>query len=478
MSATRHPRLHDPAISRMLADSRLAPFWLDRPEVPRPEPGAPLRGRSAADLVVVGAGLTGLWAAHQALDDDPGLDVLVLDAAGPGDGASGRNGGFCDASVTHGIANGMDKWPGEYATLHRLGRANLAGLLADLERLGVDACWEAVGELDVATAPWQLEGVLSHVEALRRHGEDVEVLDRRAVRAEVDSPTFVGGVWRRSNVGLVDPGRLVFGLRAALLARGGRIADHTNLEAVRPDGAAAVELEGPGVLVRARRALLATNAFPGLVPPVRRAVVPVYDHVLVTEPLTEEQLRSVGWRHRQGIGDAANQFHYFRLTPDNRVLWGGYDAIYHWRGRMGPAVEASEPTERMLAAQLLDCFPQLEGIRISHRWGGPIATTTRFALTVGHRWDRRVAWSVGYTGLGVGATRFGARVALDLLAGEDNERTRLSMVRRRPIPWPPEPVRWAGITLTRRAIADADAHDGRRGPWLRLLDRLGVGFDS
>jgi glycine/D-amino acid oxidase-like deaminating enzyme len=204
----------------------------------------------------------------------------------------------------------------------------------------------------------------------------------------------------------------------------------------------------------------------------------VYDHVLVTEPLTEEQLRSVGWRHRQGIGDAANQFHYFRLTPDNRVLWGGYDAIYHWRGRMGPAVEASEPTERMLAAQLLDCFPQLEGIRITHRWGGPIATTTRFALTAGHRWDRRVAWSVGYTGLGVGATRFGARVALDLLAGEDNERTRLSMVRRPPIPWPPEPVRWAGITLTRRAIADADAHDGRRGPWLRLLDRLGVGFDS
>jgi hypothetical protein len=89
-----------------------------------------------------------------------------------------------------------------------------------------------------------------------------------------------------------------------------------------------------------------------------------------------------------------------------------------------------------------------------------------------------VAWAVGYTGLGVGATRFASRVALDLLAGADTERTRLAMVRRPPVPWPPEPVRWAGITLTRRAIAKADRNDGRRGPWLRLLDAAGVGFDS
>ena len=113
------------------------------------------------------------------------------------------------------------------------------------------------------------------------------------------------------------------------------------------------------------------------------------------------------------------------------MLWGGYDAIYHYGGKLGPAVEANQPTESMLAAQLLGCFPQLEGVRISHRWGGPIGTTTRFAFTAGSRWDDRVAWAVGYTGLGVGATRFASRVALDLLAGADTERTRLAMVRRR-----------------------------------------------
>jgi glycine/D-amino acid oxidase-like deaminating enzyme len=469
----------------MLAESEPAPFWLSRADVPPPAPEPPLRGRRETDLVVVGAGFTGLWAAAQALEDDPGRDVVVLDASVPGDGASGRNGGFCDASLTHGIANGLDKWPEEYPALHRLGNENLSGLLGDLDRLGVDARWEAVGELDVANAAWQMEGMEDHVEALRANGEDVEVLDAAGVRAEVDSPTFVGGIWRRSNVGLVDPGRLVFGLREALLRRGVRIFDNTSIGSLErrdgPKGAGSgpgVDLFGPGLKLSARQVVLATNAFPGLVGPIRRAVVPVYDHVLVTEPLSADQRDAIGWRRRQGVGDSANQFHYFRLTSDDRILWGGYDAIYHWRGRMGPAVETNEATERMLAAQLLDCFPQIEGIRITHRWGGPIATTTRFAVTAGHRLDRRVAWAVGYTGLGVGASRFGARVALDLLAGANTERSRLKMVRRAPLPWPPEPIRWAGITMTRRAIADADANEGRRGPWLRLLDRLGVGFDS
>lgn len=437
----------------------------------------PLRGRHRADLVVVGAGFTGLWSAHQALDDDPGTDVLVLDASSPGDGASGRNGGFCDSSITHGIANGMARWPDEYPLLHRLGVDNLARLLADLERLHIEAAWEPTGELDVATAQWQLAELYEYAEMAADAGEEVVVLDRQGVRAEVNSPTFCGGVWRRSNVGVLDPGRLVAGLRAALLTRGGRIADHTPVSALErsPKG---VTVTGPSLMAEANKVMVATNAFPGILAPLRRSVVPVYDHVLVTEPLDSDQRAAIGWANRQGLGDAANQFHYFRLTADDRILWGGYDALYRYGGPVGPTVERNDTTERMLASQLLECFPQLDGIRISHTWGGPIATTTRFALTAGTRWDRRVAWAVGYTGLGVGASRFGARVGLDLLAGRDNDRTRVSMVRRPPVPWPPEPVRWAGITLTRRAIAKADRAEGRRGPWLRLLDRLGLGFDS
>jgi glycine/D-amino acid oxidase-like deaminating enzyme len=224
--------------------------------------------------------------------------------------------------------------------------------------------------------------------------------------------------------------------------------------------------------------LLATNAFPGLVAPIRRAVAPVYDHVLVTEPLTAAQWAAVGWRRRQGLADAGNQFHYYRPTPDGRILWGGWDALYHYGNRVAPDLEQDDRTALTLARHFVARFPQLDGVRFTHRWGGPIATTSRFMFTAGTRLGGKVAWSVGYTGLGIGASRFGARVALDLLAGEDTERTRLTAVRRPPVPFPPEPLRWVAIEATRRALARADTREGRRGPWLRVLDRLGVGFDS
>ncbi|MFZ4433890.1 MAG: NAD(P)/FAD-dependent oxidoreductase [Microthrixaceae bacterium] len=474
---TRSLRPDDDRVTRALADATGRPFWTDRPEVDLGPGRAPLRGRESADLVVVGAGFTGLWAAHLALDESPGRRVLVVDASGPGDGASGRNGGFCDASLTHGTANGMARWPREYPTLHRLGRTNLTDLLGDLDRHAIDACWAPVGELTTAAEPWQLHELTDLAALLDRAGEDVELLDGSSTRAVVDSPTFIGGLLRHTGVGTLDPGRLVDGLRRRLVDRGGVIADHTPVTRLHRRRAG-VRVEGPGVSIEAHQVLLATNAFPGLLAPLRRAVVPVYDHVLVTEPLDTARLGALGWSGRQGLADSANQFHYARLTPDDRLLWGGYDALYRFGGPTGPTVERHEPTERLLYTQLLETFPQLDGVRISHTWGGPIATTTRFCLTAGTRWDRRVAWCVGYTGLGVGASRFGAAAALDLLAGRRSERTELGLVRTAPVPWPPEPIRWAGITLTRRAIARADRREGRRGPWLRLLDSLGLGFDS
>ena len=132
----------------------------------------------------------------------------------------------------------------------------------------------------------------------------------------------------------------------------------------------------------------------------------------------------------------------------------------------------------MLYRHLVATFPGLHGVRITHTWGGTIDTSTRFSASWQRAFGGNVVSVLGYTGLGVGASRFGAQVCLDLLAGRDNERTRLEMVRRRSMPWPPEPLRWLGIQMTRASIARADAHGGRRDLWLRTLDRLGLGFDS
>ncbi|CUR59743.1 putative gamma-glutamylputrescine oxidoreductase (fragment) [metagenome] len=230
--------------------------------------------------------------------------------------------------------------------------------------------------------------------------------------------------------------------------------------------------------MRAQRVALATNAFPPLLRRLKLMTVPVYDYVLMTEPLSPAQLASIGWEGRQGVGDSANQFHYYRLTRDNRILWGGYDAVYYFGSQISRAREQDDSTHRLLAGQFFETFPQLEGLRFSHRWGGVIDTCTRFAAFYGTAHRGRVAYATGYTGLGVGATRFGADVMLDLLHREDTERTRARMVREKPLPFPPEPFRCAGISLTRHALDQADRNEGRRNLWLRSLDKVGLGFDS
>ncbi len=230
--------------------------------------------------------------------------------------------------------------------------------------------------------------------------------------------------------------------------------------------------------VRARQVALATNAFRPLLRRLRLMTVPVYDHVLMTEPLSAGQQAAIGWTGREGIGDCANQFHYYRQTRDGRILWGGYDAVYHYGSRISRSLEQSDRTHGLLAEQFFETFPQLEGLRFSHRWGGVIDTCTRFTAFYGTAYGGRAAYALGYTGLGVTATRFAADAVLDLLSGVPTQRTGLEMVRRKPLPFPPEPARALGINLTRWSMERADRHGGRRNPWLRGLDRAGLGFDS
>jgi glycine/D-amino acid oxidase-like deaminating enzyme len=206
--------------------------------------------------------------------------------------------------------------------------------------------------------------------------------------------------------------------------------------------------------------------------------VPIWDYALMTEPLDEARLASLGWANRQGVGEETNQFHYYRLTSDNRILWGGYDAIYHFGSRIRPSYEQRSASFEGLSERFFRTFPQLEGLRFSHSWGGPVASTTRFCLDAGRSHGGRVAWAAGYTGLGVVASRFGGRVALGLLDEPERPELNLEFIRKRPLPWPPEPIRSLVIELTQRGLARADRNEGRRGPWLRLLDRMGLGFDS
>jgi glycine/D-amino acid oxidase-like deaminating enzyme len=461
------------AAASVLAGSQPRIFWLDSPESPELLP--PLEGERRCELAVVGGGFTGLWAALLAAE--AGEDVTLLEGDRCGWGASGRNGGFLEASLTHGLENGLSRWPDEIDRLLELGRENFAAIRETVERRGIDAAWQESGLIDVATRPHEVAWLEEAAETAREHGEDVLLLDRDAVRAEVDSPTYLGGLWQRGSSAIVDPARLAWGLRRAALEDGVRIFERSAVRRLS-SGPAGALLETDRGRLRADRIVLATNAYPPLVRSIRRYVIPVYDYVLVTEPLSPTQRTALGWKRRQGVAESGNRFHYYRLTPDDRILWGGYEAIYHFRNAMEPRLEDHLPTFELLAGNFAATFPQLEGIRFTHRWAGAIDTCSRFCVTFGRTLGGRAAYAVGYTGLGVGASRFGARVVLDLVHGRDTELTRLELVRSRPIPFPPEPLRYATVQATRRALARADERGGRRGPWLQLLDRIGAGFDS
>lgn len=458
-----------------LAETLPKPFWLDRPEAPEPLP--PLDGTERADLAVIGGGFTGLWTALLAKERDPGRNVVLVEGRRIAWAGTGRNGGFCSASLTHGLANGIERFGDEIETLERLGRANLDAIERAVTDYQIDCDFERTGELAVATRPWQLRGLEEAAAAARRFGWDARLLDAAAVRAEVDSPTYVGGLWLADNCALVDPAGLAWGLRRACLQAGVRIYEHTPVRSIKEDGDRLALRAGAGTVL-ANRVALAAGAFAPLLRRLRYYLVPVYDYALVTRPLSAAQLAAIGWQHRQGLADTGNQFHYYRLTADNRILWGGYDAIYYRGGRIGARFDQRPETFATLAQNFYSTFPHLDGLEFSHSWGGVIDTSSRFCAFFGTAKTGRLAYAAGYTGLGVGASRFGANVVLDLLSGERTERTQLQMVRTLPVPFPPEPARSAGIGLTRWSLARADANSGRRNAWLRGLDRLGLGFDT
>jgi glycine/D-amino acid oxidase-like deaminating enzyme len=246
-------------------------------------------------------------------------------------------------------------------------------------------------------------------------------------------------------------------------------------------GGSGLLLATPYGRVSAHAVALGTGAFPPLLRRLRHYLLPVYDYALMTEPLSAAQLSSIGWHNRQGVSDGGNQFHYFRLAETggaHRILWGGYDAVYYNGGRITPERDQRPASFARLATHFFQTFPQLDGLGFSHAWGGVIDTCSRFCAFFGTAYGGRLAYAAGYTGLGVGASRFAANVLLDLLSGEQTERTRLAMVRTRPVPFPPEPLRSAVVQLTRWSIARADTRDGHHNLWLRALDRLGLGFDS
>jgi glycine/D-amino acid oxidase-like deaminating enzyme len=449
-------------------------FWLSRRAPRGPEP---LTGSIEVDVAVVGAGFTGLWTALFLKQLEPGASVVVLDAERAGYGGSGRNAGIAGESIDHShelaIAHfGLD----EARELARLGRENLDEIEAFLADRAIDAGWERTGQLTVALQPGHRAALESALRAAERVGiVDARLLSAEETRKELASPLYLGALLAPRNA-LVDPVRLVEGLRDEAIRRRVRICERTPVTGFSfPRDR--VRVAAPSGTVTARRVVLATNAythhlFPGLL----KRFLPLYDYVLVSAPLTAAQSEAIGWRNRRAVVDARTFFNYYRLTDDGRILFGTSEAAYYPGNRVEVACDHSPPHYASLRESFRRHFPALAEVEFPFAWGGPIASTTRltpfFGLLAG-----RIAYGLGYTGHGIGSTRLAGKILALLTLERKSPLLDLSLVRRPPFPYPPEPLRRLAVAAVTRSLRRVDA--GRPpGLLLRTLERLGIGFSS
>ncbi len=460
----------NPAALHALANTRFAPYWLDSLDPVADQPALAVDIKT--DLLIVGGGFCGLWSAILAKEANPAREIVLIEAKSIANGASGRPGAILSTSVMHGIDNTERMFPTEVATLEELGKKNLDAFKASLEKYNVDCDLEWGGELKVSIGDDGLEAVAEDFELYKKYGHDAVVLNKQEVQAEINSPLFHAGVWSKKRSGTVHPGKLARGLKRVAIELGVKVYENTpHLSNSFSNGV--ISVKTPSATIDANKVLLATNAWAAGHKHIKRRVAAVRDRIVVSEPLSDEQMQMVGWQHRQGIYDTRTQLNYMRLTKDNRILFGGR-LDYFFNNNTDPATDKTAAPFLRLVNAFYRTFPQLkESVRFSHAWSGPIGLTTRMAVHYQRFHEGNMIFAGGYSGFGVTASRFGAETGLDILDGKDTEATRLSFARTVPAYIPPEPFRWIGAKITMYALDTLDEKGGWRKLWVRMVEKMG-----
>ncbi len=412
-------------------------YWSESREPRQPAP--PLASDMTCDVAVIGGGYTGLSAAYHLKAADPGLDVAILEAETTGFGASGRNAGF--VMTLFGASVSLMK------TLHGKERVRaahhfmtdaVAALESTIETHGIACDYERSGFLKVATAPAYVSRIQDEIALFQSLGiEGFEWLDRGTLRTRVRSPGFLGACLE-PGCGLINPVKWVDGLRRLALASGARLFEGTPVRETRREAGRYRVVTGNGT-VTADRIVYATNGYTHLLPGMRSKQLPAFAYIVVTDPLTAAQHATIGWAGREGIEDGCNFMHFYRLTPDGRLLAGGGPGLVPFAGNMDN--DASPKAWSHLERFIGETFPSLRGIGIAYRWGGAFSMTSDSTPQVGTLDGGGAAYAIGCTGHGVALTHMNGRIIRDLVLGKKTELTDLWFVNRRSFPIPPEPIR-------------------------------------
>jgi len=448
-------------------------FWLDDLDGDDLAPRPSLPGDTHTDVAVVGAGFTGLWTAWYLRRADPTLRVTVLESDVAGFGASGRNGGWCSAllpmgldavAAAHGLPAALAQHRAMVDTVAEVGRA--------AAEAGIDCRFAHGGTVVLARNEAQaarLQAEVAHGRALGVPDDDLLWLGGDEARERIGSSQVVGATFT-PHCAALHPGRLVRGLAVAVERAGAVVHERTRVTSIEPG-----RVRTEHGTVRAGVVVRATEAFAPSLPGLRRALLPLYSLMLVTEPLPAAFWDEVGWRERETLADARRSVIYGQRTADDRIAFGGRGAPYHYGSRVRPAFDTDPAVHAALEATLAELFPALAGVGVTRRWGGPLAAARDWQCAVGLDRASGLAWAGGYVGDGVATTNLAGRTLTDLILGRDSALTRLPWVGHRSRRWEPEPLRWLGV---RGALALPAAIDRReaagRGPGLagRALDRL------
>jgi glycine/D-amino acid oxidase-like deaminating enzyme len=420
-------------------------YWLStRPYAP----GPPLAGDLDVDVAVIGAGYTGLTSSYFIKEAEPGLKVALLEADVVGWGASGRNGGFSMTKI--GMMHSITALRfGKARTLEAHQYAERAVDLVHqmVGQLGFDCDYEHPGYLWVATSEKHRQRLYKEIEFVHKLGiTGISLIDSHELRQRVNSPLYVGGAWWEPNCGIVNPAKLAWSWREAAARLGVEIYEHTPVQAVEQT-ATGFELLTPGGRVRARKVAFATNAWSHQFVQLKTKQVPVWTYIVMTEPLTDKQFEAIRWQGREGVEDFRDFVHYYRLTADNRIVWGGRDISLSLDGTMDH--DQDETVFAALRDDLRRTFPALADIRFTHAWGGPVSAPLDLFPAIGHAGSPDAVYVLGCVGHGVSITHLHGQTVRDLLLERDTDLTRSFFVDRRTVPVPPGPL----ANLITRAMA-------------------------
>jgi glycine/D-amino acid oxidase-like deaminating enzyme len=444
--------------------TRARSLWLDvLPEslVPRPR----LEGAVECDVAIVGAGFVGLWTAYRLARADPTLRIRVLEAEVAGFGAAGRNAGFASAGIA-GEARVYERRVGADG-VRRAERAMIDAIDAIgavVAREAIDCGWVKSGALRVATSPAQLERVRAGLDARRARGlgeEDVRLVGADEIATRVRIRGALGGTYT-PHCARINPAALARGLATACERLGVVVHERTPVSALAPGRVVAAS-----GTVRAEVVLRATEAFTIRLPGERRRFLPVYSHMLATEPLPASAWDEIGWAGCEPVADQRYVFRYGQRTPDGRIALGGGGATYGFGSRLDERREGDADALRRVEQTLRTWFPTLAGVEITHRWGGAFATPRDWSMGVGYDRTTGLGWAGGLAGHGVVASSLCGRALADLVLGRETEHTSLPWVGHESPRWEPEPLRWLAARAIPRILRSADEVEDRGLPRAR-----------